>query len=140
MARRNEGASPQRAVIEEQRSQTAVCAKTPRAAVLLAAAGVGSALTARCGDAPTSPPWPQPKSLAAGPLGVFKLALRRRVQGIHPNKLRKNLRKRNDGTLDSLDFAIVVSHWKSINDFFGAWLGEHSEVASQSTVWVILLF
>jgi hypothetical protein len=84
----------------------------------LAAAGVGSALTARCGDAPTSPPWPQPKSLAAGPLGVFKLALRRKVQGIHPNKLRKNLRKRNGGTLD---FALVVSRWKSINDFL--WLG-----------------
>jgi len=95
MARRNEGASPQRADCfarsarllwapesqdlgsqpEEKRSQTAFCAKTPRAAVLLAAAGVGSALTARCGDAPASPPWPQPKSLAAGPLGVFKQTL-----------------------------------------------------------------
>ena len=34
---------------EEQRSQTAFCAKTLRAAVLLAAACVGSALTARWG-------------------------------------------------------------------------------------------
>jgi hypothetical protein len=75
MARRATGASPKRAVTEEQRSQTAFCAKTPRAAVLLAAACVGSVVTARCGDAPASPPWPQPKSLAAGPLGVFKQAL-----------------------------------------------------------------
>ena len=36
---------------------------------------VGSVVTARCGDAPTSPPWPQPKSLAAAPLVVSKQAL-----------------------------------------------------------------
>jgi hypothetical protein len=60
---------------EEQRSQAAFCAKTLRAAGLLAVAGVGSLLTARCGDARNSPPWPRPKSPAAGPLVVFKQAL-----------------------------------------------------------------
>ena len=62
---------------EEQRSQAAFSAKTRRAAGLLAAAGVGSALTARCGDARASPPWLRPKSLAAGPLSILKQALRR---------------------------------------------------------------
>src|SRR6266436_1039794 len=61
---------------EEQRSQPAFSTKTLRAAGLLPVAGVGSAVTARCGDAPASPPWPQPKSLAAAPLVVFKQALR----------------------------------------------------------------
>src|SRR6266705_4311657 len=61
---------------EEQRSQTAFSAKTLRAAGLLSVAGVGSFLTARCGDARHSPPWPQPKSLAAAPLVVSKQALR----------------------------------------------------------------
>src|SRR5206468_7182514 len=62
-------------VTEEQRSQAAFSAKTRRAAGLLAAAGVGSALTARCGDARASPPWLRPKSLAAGPLSILKQAL-----------------------------------------------------------------
>src|SRR6266446_2408833 len=61
---------------EEQRSQTAFSAKTLRAAGLLSVAGVGSLLTARCGDARNSPPWPQPKSLAAAPLVVSKQALK----------------------------------------------------------------
>src|SRR5216684_8930967 len=60
---------------EEQRSQTAFSAKTLRAAGLLPVAGVDSFLTARCGDARNSPPWPQPKSLAAAPLIVSKQAL-----------------------------------------------------------------
>src|SRR5438445_2905688 len=60
---------------EEQRSQTAFSPKTLRAAGLLSVAGVGSFLTARCGDARNSPPWPQPKSLAAAPLVVSKQAL-----------------------------------------------------------------
>jgi len=64
-----------RAATAEQRSQAAFSAKTLRAADLLPTAGVGSAVTARCGDAPASPPWPPPKSLAAGPHGVFKQAL-----------------------------------------------------------------
>src|SRR6266436_4360873 len=64
---------------EEQRSQTAFSAKTLRAAGLLSVAGVGSFLTARCGDARNSPPWPQPKSLAAAPLVVSKQALRFRA-------------------------------------------------------------
>src|SRR5712692_5433142 len=58
------------------RSQSAFSAKTLRAAGLLSVAGVGSFLTARCGDARNSPPWPQPKSLAAAPLVVSKPALR----------------------------------------------------------------
>ncbi len=40
----------------EQRSQTALSAKTPRAAVLLSVSGVGSVVTARCGDAPLASP------------------------------------------------------------------------------------
>ena len=62
---------------EEQRSQAALGAKTLRAAGLLPVACVGSFLTARCGDARNSPPWPQPKSPAARPLVVFKQALSR---------------------------------------------------------------
>src|SRR5215207_1682396 len=61
---------------EEQRSQPACGAKTLRTAGLLSVAGVGSVLTARCGDARTSPPWPQPKSLAAAPFPVFSQALK----------------------------------------------------------------
>jgi len=76
MARRDEGAYPQRSVTEEQRSQTAFCPKTLRAAGLLPVARVGSLLTARCGDARNSPPWPRPKSLAAGPLLILKQTLK----------------------------------------------------------------
>src|SRR6266436_6337440 len=65
----------QRSPTEEQRSQPAFSAKTLRAAGLLSVARVGSDLTARCGDALNSPPWPQPKSLAAAPLVVSKQAL-----------------------------------------------------------------
>jgi hypothetical protein len=61
---------------EEQRSQTAFCPQTLRAAGLLPVAGVGSFLTARFGDARNSPSWPPPKSLVAGPLGIFRQALR----------------------------------------------------------------
>jgi len=64
------GASP-----KEQRSQPAVCSKTLRAADLLAVGGVGSVVTARSGDAPPSPPCPQPKSLAAAPLAILRQAL-----------------------------------------------------------------
>src|SRR6266478_5418273 len=42
---------------------------------LLPLAWVGSAITARCGDALASPPWPETKSLAAAPLVVFRQAL-----------------------------------------------------------------
>src|SRR5258708_22041687 len=79
MARRDEGAYPQRSVTEEQRSQAAFSAKTLGAADLSPTARVGSAVTARCGDAPASPPWPPPKSLAAGPHGVFNQALNAHV-------------------------------------------------------------
>ena len=61
--------------LKEQRRQTAFFPKTLRAAGLLPVAGVGSVGAARCGDAPPSPSWPQPKSLAAAPLLVFKQAL-----------------------------------------------------------------
>ena len=61
---------------EEQRSQPAFSAKTLRAAGLLSVAGVGSDLTAHCGDARPSPPCPQPKSLAAAPLAISKQALK----------------------------------------------------------------
>jgi hypothetical protein len=60
----------------KQRSQTVFSAKTLRAAVLLAGAGVGSSLTAHFRDTRASPPWPRPKSLAAASLGIFKQALR----------------------------------------------------------------
>ena len=59
----------------KQHRQTAFFPKTLRAAGLLPVTSVGSVGAARCGDAPTSPPWPQPKSLAAAPLIVFKQAL-----------------------------------------------------------------
>src|SRR5215213_1425766 len=62
---------------EEQRSQPARGEKTLRAAGLLSVAGVGSVLTARCGDARTSPPCPQPKSLAAAPFPIFRQAPKR---------------------------------------------------------------
>ena len=42
---------------------------------LLALAGVGSAIAARWGDAQASPPWPPPKSTAAGPLSIFRQTL-----------------------------------------------------------------
>src|SRR5262245_50303838 len=65
---------------EEQRSQPAFSAKTLRAAGLLAVACVGPTVTARCGDAPASPPWPRPKSLAAAPFRIFRQALRDRAE------------------------------------------------------------
>jgi len=61
----------------EQRSLTAFSAKTIRAAGLLALPGVGSVLTARCGDAPPSPPWSKPKSPAAAPFVILRQALRK---------------------------------------------------------------
>jgi hypothetical protein len=68
---------PHGALTEAQRSQKAFGAKTLRAAVLLAAAVVGSALKARYGDSRVSPPRPPPKSLAAEPLVFLKHALRK---------------------------------------------------------------
>jgi len=49
----------------------------------LGRAYVGSAVTARCGDAPASLPWPSPKPLVAGPLPIFRRAprLRRALTG-----------------------------------------------------------
>ena len=75
MASRDERAYPHGSVSEEQRRQTGLAAKTLWAAGLLPVDFVGSALTARFGDARASPPRPQPKSLAAGPLSIFRQAL-----------------------------------------------------------------
>ena len=61
---------------EEQRSQTAFCAKTLRAADLLPWGFVVACVTARCGDAPPAPPRPKPKSPAAASLAIFRPALR----------------------------------------------------------------
>ena len=66
-----------RSSTEEQRSQTAFRTKILWTAGLLSVGGVGSAITALCGDvgaraeAP-SPPCPQPKSLAAAPLAISR--------------------------------------------------------------------
>ncbi len=65
----------QGSVTEEQRSQPAFPAKTLRATGLLREAFVGSTVTARCGDAPVSPPRPRTKSLVAGPFLLFSRAL-----------------------------------------------------------------
>ncbi len=73
---------PRGSSTEEQRSQTAFPSKTLRAAGRVPVAGVGSVVTARCGDAiarveTPSPPWPQPKSLVAAPRAIFRQALGR---------------------------------------------------------------
>jgi hypothetical protein len=57
---------------------------TRRAAALLAAASVGSTLTARCGDARASPPWPRPKPLAAGPLSILNTLLEPPIDFAYP--------------------------------------------------------
>ena len=49
---------------------------------LLAVGGFGSAVTARSGDAPASPPGPRPKSLAAVPLGIFSKLLGNQISDI----------------------------------------------------------
>ncbi len=69
------GKRPDGATKEALRAATMEQLRKHRAAGLLSVAGVGSFLTARCGDARNSPPWPQPKSLAAAPLVVSKQAL-----------------------------------------------------------------
>ena len=71
--------TPRGSSTEEQRSQAASCAKTLRVAGLSVLACVGSAVTARCGDVPTSPPWPNPKSHAAAPRAIFRQALKAEV-------------------------------------------------------------
>ena len=69
---------------QEQRSQTAFCSITLRAAGLLAWGLVVACVTARCGEwpvrlaPPPAPPRPNPKSPAAAPLAIFRLALRKR--------------------------------------------------------------
>ncbi len=85
----------QRSATEEQQSQRAFSAKTLRAAGLLSAACVDSAVTARCGDAPASPPWPQPKSLAAGPQAILKQALRPFLSNIFAGPAESGSQPRN---------------------------------------------
>jgi len=70
------GNTPRGSSTEEQRSETALAAKTLRAAFLLALDFVVADGTARCGDVPSAPPRPKPKSPAAAPFPVFKQALR----------------------------------------------------------------
>ena len=60
---------------EEQRSQAAFCSKTLWAAALLAWGFVVASVKARCGDSPLALPRPNPKSLAAAPLAIFRHAL-----------------------------------------------------------------
>ena len=79
MARRDAGSIPAEVCDRGAAKQTALPAKTLRAAALLAGAGVGSALTARFGDARASSPCPQPKPLAAVPLAIPRQALRDRT-------------------------------------------------------------
>lgn len=75
MARRQEGGYPQESPTDDQQSQRALGAKILRAADPLSGTGVDSAITARSGDTPASPPpWPQAKSLAAGPHAIFRQA------------------------------------------------------------------
>jgi len=52
-----------------------LAAKTLRAACLLALDFVVADVTARCGEVPSAPPRPKPKSPAAAPFPVFKQAL-----------------------------------------------------------------
>ena len=76
MARRDEGGYPQRSLTEEQRRQVALPTKTLRAARSF---GVGRRWLDRHSplrDAPVSPPWPTPKSRTAGPLPIFRQALK----------------------------------------------------------------
>ena len=90
---------------EEQRSQAAFGAKTlppslklrrtGRAAGLLSVACVGSFLTARFGDARNSPPWPRPKSPAAGPFVIFKQALKISIQS---NRVAAGLSGQGEGS------------------------------------------
>ena len=66
-----------RVQLPRSHSAERACLKIQRgpSARLLALASVGSARAARCGDAQASPPWPPPKSAAAGPLSIFIQAL-----------------------------------------------------------------
>ena len=71
---------------EEQRRQPALAAKTLRVAGLLLLGFVIARVTARCGDAPPAPPRPKPKSLAAAPLPIFRLALNARTPRLQRGK------------------------------------------------------
>src|SRR5436190_18839417 len=79
---------PRGSSTEEQRSQPACGAITLRAAGLLPVGFVGSVLTARCGDARTSPPRPQSKSLAAAPFPIFSQTL---TLDLHRSDISKQL-------------------------------------------------
>ncbi len=98
----------QGSVTEEQQSQRTFSAKTLRAAGLLSAACVDSAITARCGDAPASPPWPQPKSLAAGPHAILKQAPSHRV--CIKERPINSLRRREEYSVKSNDVCVACWH------------------------------
>lgn len=66
--------TPSGSSTEEQRPQPALGAKTLRAAGLLSRGCVVAYATAHCGDARPAPPCPRPKSLAAAPRPIFRLA------------------------------------------------------------------
>ena len=61
--------SAERACLKIQRGPSA------RLLALVPQRGIGSARATRCGDVQASPPWPPPKSTAAGPLSIFIQAL-----------------------------------------------------------------
>src|SRR6266851_4947722 len=73
---RDDGAYPSAVCDRGATKPEAFSAKTLRAAGLLSGACVGSAVTAHCRDAPASPPWPQPKSLAAESHAFLKQTLK----------------------------------------------------------------
>jgi len=56
---------------------------------LLAVGGVGSVVTARCGDAPTSPSGPRSKSLAAAPPRNFQTSSER-LEILRPIRFNEN--------------------------------------------------
>jgi transposase len=100
-------------VTEEQQRPTGLGAKTLRAAVLLSVGFVGSVLTARSGDARTSPPRPPPKSPAAGHLPFFRPA---------PRFLRQIDRKTPAG----LDLHLVLDNYGTHNHaHVHQWLEKH---------------
>ena len=78
MARRDEGEYPRWDLRLRSNEARRPSPRTLRAAGLFCPwpALTRLAQAARCGDAPASPPWPRPKSLAAAPFRIFRQALK----------------------------------------------------------------
>ncbi len=102
-------------VTDKQQRLPAFPAKTLRAVDLLTWACVGSSVIAHCGDIPDSPPWPKPKSLTAGPLAIFRQALRPQNDPTHrvcspsshpPVTLKKRMAKRGGGLFHQRDILL----------------------------------